>query len=67
MPPLPKKKTSLARKRGRRAHITASVPALMVCPQCRSPKIQHQACHVCGTYKGRQVLNVHREPRTPTT
>jgi large subunit ribosomal protein L32 len=61
----PKKKTSLARKRRRRSHISATIPHLVVCPQCRSPKQTHQACHVCGTYKGHQVLNVHREPTLP--
>jgi large subunit ribosomal protein L32 len=65
MPPLPKKKHSVARKKRKRAHITATVPALMVCPQCRSPKPQHQACPICGTYNGRQVLNVGKEPKVP--
>ena len=27
-------------------------------PQCRSPKLPHAACAVCGTYNGRQILEV---------
>jgi len=58
MPPLPKKKTSKSRQGRRRSQIAMSRPNLVVCPQCRSPKRSHQACHVCGTYRGREVLNV---------
>jgi large subunit ribosomal protein L32 len=30
----------------------------VACPQCKSPKLPHTACSVCGTYNGRQVLEV---------
>jgi large subunit ribosomal protein L32 len=26
------------------------------CPQCRSPRVNHRICGVCGNYNGRQVL-----------
>lgn len=58
MPPLPKKKTSKSRQGRKRAHLAASTAQLVVCPQCRSPRPSHQACPVCGTYRGREVLNV---------
>ncbi|MEX0800129.1 MAG: 50S ribosomal protein L32 [Dehalococcoidia bacterium] len=58
MPPLPKKKTSKSRRDRRRGHLSASTPSLVTCPQCRSPKPSHRACPVCGTYRGREVLNV---------
>ncbi len=32
--------------------------SLSVCPQCKSPKLPHVACPVCGTYNGRQVVEV---------
>ncbi len=66
MPPLPKKKTSVSRKKRRRAHISATLPALVLCPQCSSPRPMHRACPTCGTYRGRDVLavgRVHRERR----
>ncbi len=65
MPPLPKKKHSTSRKKRRRSHISASVPNLVPCPQCRSPRPSHQACPVCGTYRGRDVLAVGIERRRP--
>jgi large subunit ribosomal protein L32 len=65
VPPLPKKKTSTSRKRRRRSHLGMSVPALVSCPQCRSPRPAHQACPVCGTYRGREVLAVGEARRRP--
>jgi large subunit ribosomal protein L32 len=58
MSPLPKKKTSKSRQRRKRAHLTVGTTHLVVCPQCRSPRPSHTACPVCGTYRGREVLNV---------
>jgi large subunit ribosomal protein L32 len=58
MPPLPKKKTSRSRQGRKRAHLSVGSPSLVVCPQCRSPKQSHVACPTCGTYRGREVLNV---------
>ena len=58
MPPQPKKKTSKSRQGRRRAHLSMGVPNLVICRQCRSPRPSHQACPVCGTYRGREVLNV---------
>ncbi|MFQ5473412.1 MAG: 50S ribosomal protein L32 [Dehalococcoidia bacterium] len=66
MPPLPKKKTSTSRRRRRRSHLSVLMPALMACPQCRSPRQPHHACPVCGTYRGRDVIaqDTHA-PETP--
>lgn len=58
MPPQPKKKTSKSRQGRRRAHLSIGRVNLIVCPACRSPRPSHQACPVCGTYRGREVLNV---------
>ncbi len=67
MPPLPKKKHSTSRKKRRRSHISMSVPNLVPCPQCRSPRPSHQACPVCGTYRGRDVLVVGIDRHKPQT
>jgi large subunit ribosomal protein L32 len=58
MSPVPKKKTSKSRRGRRRAHLAVATANLVVCPQCRSPRPAHQACPVCGTYRGREVLDV---------
>lgn len=58
MAPLPKKKRSKASQGSHRAHQGMRLTSLGLCPQCRSPKLSHQACRVCGTYNGRQVIAV---------
>lgn len=52
---VPKRKTSKSRRDKRRATHTASVPALVECPQCHQPKRPHHVCANCGTYRGREV------------
>ncbi|MCH7738566.1 MAG: 50S ribosomal protein L32 [Chloroflexi bacterium] len=55
MTPLPKKKHSRSRRGGRAAHQFISAPGLSVCPHCRSAKLPHRVCEICGTYDGRQI------------
>jgi large subunit ribosomal protein L32 len=56
--PVPKRRMSRSNTRSRRANWKATAVATQPCPQCRSPKLPHAACTVCGTYNGRQVLEV---------
>lgn len=56
---VPKKKTSKAKSRSRRAsNWRLSEPARSTCPTCRQAKLPHVVCKNCGVYKGRQVLDV---------
>ena len=55
---VPKRKMSRSNTRSRRAQWKAVAVSTQPCPQCRSPKLPHAACTVCGTYKGRQVIEV---------
>ncbi|MEU1683818.1 50S ribosomal protein L32 [Micromonospora sp. NPDC005707] len=55
---VPKRKMSRSNTRARRANWKAAVVATVACPQCKSAKLPHAACSVCGTYNGRQVLDV---------
>jgi large subunit ribosomal protein L32 len=56
---VPKKKTSKAKSRSRRASAwTLSAPARSICPQCHNAKLPHVVCPKCGWYKGRQALDV---------
>ena len=54
----PKHKISKARRDKRRTHYKLTAPAVVLCPQCREPKRAHFACLACGTYKGREVVEV---------
>ncbi len=56
---VPKKKTSKAKSRSRRASAwTLSVPARSVGPPCRQTKGPHVVCANCGWYGGRQAIDV---------
>ncbi len=61
--PVPKKKTSKARRDKRRAQHKLHVETASFCPQCKSPKLPHRACPKCGTYKGREVVPLSTEPK----
>jgi len=56
---VPKKKTSKAKSRSRRASAwRLDAPARSVCPHCDSAKLPHIVCPTCGWYGGRQALDV---------
>ncbi len=56
---VPKKKTSKAKSRSRRASAwRLDVPARSVCPRCGSAKVPHVVCATCGWYRGRQAVEV---------
>lgn len=55
---VPKRKMSRSNTRSRRAQWKISRVPTVPCGQCRSPKLPHAACQVCGTYNGRQVIDL---------
>jgi large subunit ribosomal protein L32 len=55
---LPKKKTSKARRDKRRSHDKLTPRSLSLCPQCHEPKLPHRVCPHCGTYKGKEIIEV---------
>jgi large subunit ribosomal protein L32 len=56
---VPKKKTSKQRRNLRRSSVwKLDAPNLSPCPKCGELKLAHRVCRACGTYNGRQVLNV---------
>lgn len=57
---VPKKKTSKSRKNMRRAHDFLTTQSVSTCPQCKSPKLPHRACPSCGTYKGKEVIDLSK-------
>ncbi len=46
------------RKLKRRSHYKLSKPAIVKCPNCGEYKLAHKVCDSCGTYNGRQVVEV---------
>ncbi|MGQ0616527.1 MAG: 50S ribosomal protein L32 [Acidimicrobiia bacterium] len=56
---VPKKKTSKAKSRSRRASAwELRPPARSVCPRCSAAKTPHVVCANCGWYHGRQAIDV---------
>ncbi len=55
---VPKRRTSKTKTRTRRSHDHVAAPNVVRCPQCDEPKLSHHACPNCGTYRGRQALEV---------
>ncbi|NMB02545.1 MAG: 50S ribosomal protein L32 [Firmicutes bacterium] len=56
---VPKRRHSKARTNSRRANwLRLEANEANICPNCREPKLPHRACLSCGTYKGRQVIQV---------
>jgi large subunit ribosomal protein L32 len=54
----PKRRHSKARTAKRRSHDRLAAVGLSECPNCHERKQPHRACPKCGTYKGRDVLEV---------
>ncbi len=59
---VPKNKVSSARRDKRRgSNWTLKAPALVACPKCGEMHLPHRVCKKCGTYDGREVLEVEEE------
>lgn len=63
--PVPKRKTSKAKTSRRYSKFAFEAVKklknrvnLVTCTECGAKKMNHHACPECGTYRGRQVLNV---------
>lgn len=56
---VPKKKTSKAKTRSRRASAwQVTAPARSLCSNCANAKLPHRVCPTCGWYNGRRVVEV---------
>lgn len=58
---VPFRRTSKTRKRKRRTHYKLSVPGMQTCPNCGEMKLAHRVCKVCGSYKGKTVIDVTKK------
>lgn len=54
----PKQRISRKRRGDRRSQQHIKALHLVECPQCHNPRRSHFVCPTCGTYRGRQVLEV---------
>jgi len=57
----PKRRTSKTRKGKRRSHHAISPVQTVACERCGHSTLPHAVCGNCGTYRGRQVVEVEEE------
>lgn len=50
-----KKRTKSSKKR-RASHFALKKVSTVKCKRCQRPKLPHQVCAFCGTYKNKEVL-----------
>jgi large subunit ribosomal protein L32 len=56
--PNPKSRHTRSRRDKRRANWKIELSGLSVCPKCQEPKLPHRVCMSCGSYNGKQILEV---------
>ncbi len=57
---LPGHRRTSSHKRRRAAHFALKKIQVLICKKCGESVLPHQTCLSCGTYAGRQVLNLTR-------
>ncbi|EKE06600.1 MAG: hypothetical protein ACD_18C00314G0003 [uncultured bacterium] len=57
---LPSKKRTPRSRDERRSHHALKETASKKCEKCAAPVLAHRACAKCGTYKGRQIIDVEK-------
>lgn len=55
---VPKRKTSRSSRDKRRTHYKATAPNVVLCSNCKEPKLSHIVCPKYGFYKGKKYLEV---------
>ena len=54
----PTSRHSKARRDKRRANWKIEAVNMSLCPACQEPKLSHRVCPSCGSYKGKQIIEV---------
>jgi len=47
-----------AHSANRRSHHALTEPRLSACAKCGSPHLRHRLCENCGTYRGKELIDV---------
>lgn len=55
---LPGHRRTSSHKRRRAAHFALKKVNLSVCPKCKKPVMSHRVCKFCGTYAGREAIEM---------
>jgi large subunit ribosomal protein L32 len=55
---LPTQKRTKSSKRKRAFHHRLKATNFSLCPKCKKPVLPHHVCSFCGTYAGREVIEI---------
>ncbi len=55
---VPRAHSTRGQKGRRRSHLALKKLALVPCPQCKTPRLQHAVCKNCGYYDQKEIINV---------
>jgi large subunit ribosomal protein L32 len=54
----PKQRHTRHRRDRARKQYDVALTNMQACPKCQTPVLPHRVCSQCGTYKGKEVVNV---------
>lgn len=60
---LPKRRFSRSRSLKKRAHKKFKQAIFSICPHCKSQKLPHVICPVCGYYNGKQIIEIKKKKK----
>ena len=63
---LQSKRRTKTSKKDRASHFALKPKALTKCAKCGKPVLPHIACSKCGTYKGREVIEIKTKTKKKT-
>lgn len=55
---VPKRKKGRAKTNSRRSSHTITAANVSECPQCHELRVPHRVCPSCGTYGGKEIVDV---------
>jgi len=55
---VPRQRHTKSRRNRRRSHHALKKQDLSICPKCSTPVLPHRLCQNCGTYAGREMIDV---------
>lgn len=55
---VPKQRHTKSKRNRRRMHLFIKPTALSVCIKCKKAVLPHTVCLNCGSYKGKEIVNV---------
>jgi len=58
---VPKQRKTKSRRNNRRANIFIKDKEITSCAKCGKPVLAHTVCANCGSYKGREIIDVMKK------